>query len=83
MTHDTRFEAAALSKAAHFKGDSVPVVVRFSDGTGIPEISDSDPRSNPKTNAGSNTDAGSRAPELQPRVRHRHGKRGVEQPDWE
>lgn len=41
-------EAAALSKAAHFRGEHVPVLVRFSDGTGLPNVADADPRSNPK-----------------------------------
>lgn len=41
-------EAAGLSRAAHFSGKSVPVIVRFSDATGIPQIPDGDPNSNPK-----------------------------------
>lgn len=41
-------DAAALSKAAHFRGGRVPVLVRFSDGTGLPNVADADPRSNPK-----------------------------------
>lgn len=40
--------AAELSRAAHFSGKSVPVIVRFSDGTGVPQIPDGDPKSNPK-----------------------------------
>src|SRR5882757_9343152 len=39
--------AAEVSRAAHFQA-SVPVVVRFSNGTGIPNIPDGDPNSNPK-----------------------------------
>ena len=35
------------------------------------------------TNAGSDTDTNAGAPNLQPRLHHRDGKRGVEQPDWE
>src|SRR5580698_10463524 len=41
-------EAAQLSRAAHFSGKAVPVIVRFSDATGIPQIPDGDPHSNPK-----------------------------------
>ena len=41
-------EAAQLSRAAHFGGQPVPVIVRFSDGTGLPQIPDGDPNSNPK-----------------------------------
>lgn len=33
-------EAAALSKASLFDGGTIPVTVRFSDGTGIPEVPD-------------------------------------------
>jgi len=40
--------AKELSHAAHFSGKLVPVVVRFSDGTGVPQIPDGDPHSNPK-----------------------------------
>jgi catalase len=40
-------EAAQLSRAAHFR-QRVPVVVRFSDATGVPQIPDGDPHSNPK-----------------------------------
>lgn len=40
--------AAELSRAAHFSGKPVPVTVRFSDGTGVPQIPDGDPHSNPK-----------------------------------
>lgn len=41
-------EAAEISRAAHFSGKTVPVVVRFSDATGVPQIPDGDPGSNPK-----------------------------------
>src|SRR5580698_7324603 len=41
-------EAAQLSRAAHFSGKAVPVTVRFSDGTGVPQIPDGDPHSDPK-----------------------------------
>jgi catalase len=40
--------AKELSRAAHFSGKSIPVTVRFSDGTGVPQIPDGDPHSNPK-----------------------------------
>jgi catalase len=40
--------AAELSRAAHFSGKPVPVIVRFSNATGIPTIPDGDPHSNPK-----------------------------------
>ena len=41
-------EASQLSRAAHFSGKPVPVVVRFSDATGLPQIPDGNPNSNPK-----------------------------------
>jgi catalase len=41
-------EAKTLSRAAHLRGGSVPVTVRFSDGTGLPTIPDSDPRAGPR-----------------------------------
>ena len=41
-------EAAELSRAAHFSAKSVPVTARFSNATGIPQIPDGDPHSNPK-----------------------------------
>ncbi len=47
-TFDPAPAAAELSRAAHFAAKSTPVVVRFSDATGIPQISDGDPHSNPK-----------------------------------
>src|SRR5882762_3239720 len=40
--------AKELSRAAHFNGKPVPVIVRFSNGTGMPQIPDGDPNSNPK-----------------------------------
>src|SRR6266704_3552292 len=39
--------------------------------------------SDTNTNAGSDTDTNAGAPNLQPRLHHRDGKRGVEQPHWE
>jgi catalase len=41
-------EAKTLSTAAHFSGPAVPVTVRFSDGTGVPDIPDNDPRIGPR-----------------------------------
>jgi catalase len=40
-------DAAALSKAAIFTGAKIPVTVRFSDSTGVPNIPDGDPNANP------------------------------------
>jgi len=40
--------ASELSRAAHFSGKPVPVIVRFSNSTGLPQIPDGDPNSNPK-----------------------------------
>ncbi|HEY7635994.1 MAG TPA: catalase family peroxidase [Gemmatimonadales bacterium] len=40
--------AKTLSRAAHFSGPPVPVTVRFSDGTGVPNISDNNPRAGPR-----------------------------------
>lgn len=40
--------ARAISTAAHLRGGPVPVTVRFSDGTGIPTIPDTDPRGAPR-----------------------------------
>lgn len=40
--------AAAVSRAAHFKGGSVPVTVRFSDASGIPTIPDTHPGARPR-----------------------------------
>jgi len=40
-------ESKALSKAAVFSGAQLPVTVRFSDSTGIPNLPDGDPNANP------------------------------------
>ncbi|HEX4872777.1 MAG TPA: catalase family peroxidase [Nevskiaceae bacterium] len=40
--------AAALSRAAIFQGQPVPVVVRFSNATGLPDIADGAPEANPR-----------------------------------
>ncbi|KAF2671211.1 catalase related subgroup [Microthyrium microscopicum] len=40
-------EGKALSKAPHFQAPSTPVLVRFSDSTGIPKIPDTDGNSKP------------------------------------
>ncbi|HEV8389027.1 MAG TPA: catalase family peroxidase [Dongiaceae bacterium] len=40
-------EAAALSRAALFDGGTIPVTVRFSDGTGIPDLPDGSDAANP------------------------------------
>ena len=40
-------EAASLSRAAHLQGEAVPVTVRFSNATGIPDLADGDPKANP------------------------------------
>ena len=40
-------EAASVSKALHFKHE-VPVTVRFSANTGMPEVADADPRATPR-----------------------------------
>ena len=40
-------EAAALSKAIIFNGNTLPVTVRFSDGAGVPDIPDGSPGANP------------------------------------
>ena len=40
--------AADLSRALHFRSGRIPVLVRFSDSTGVPTIPDNDPNSNPK-----------------------------------
>jgi catalase len=39
--------AASLSRAVHLQGGTVPVTVRFSNATGIPDLADGDPRANP------------------------------------
>jgi len=40
-------EAAAISRATHFNGSTIPLVARFSDPTGIPNIPDGSPKANP------------------------------------
>jgi catalase len=40
-------EAAALSRAALFTGAPIPVTVRFSDATGLPDLPDGSPLANP------------------------------------
>ena len=40
-------EAAGLTRAAHFQPGTVPVTVRFSNATGIPNIPDGNPNANP------------------------------------
>lgn len=40
-------EAAALSRAALFDGSTIPVTVRFSDSTGIPDLADGSDLANP------------------------------------
>ncbi|VFU08905.1 catalase family peroxidase [Methylocella tundrae] len=40
-------EAAGLSRAAIFTGAKIPVTVRFSDSTGVPNIADGSPQANP------------------------------------
>jgi len=47
-TFEATPDAKELSRAVHFSGKPVPVVVRFSDATGVPQIPDGDPKSNPK-----------------------------------
>jgi catalase len=37
-----------LSRAAHLRGAPVPVTVRFSDGTGVPQINDDNPHASPR-----------------------------------
>lgn len=41
-------EAKSLSRAPHFRRESTPVTVRFSDSTGLPLVSDNDPNANPR-----------------------------------
>lgn len=41
-------EAASITTAVHFKKGKIPVVVRFSDFTGIPDISDANGLANPR-----------------------------------
>ena len=40
--------ARKLSRAAHLAGPTVPVTVRFSDGTGVPQINDDNPNASPR-----------------------------------
>ena len=40
--------ATSVSRAAHLQGGAVPVTVRFSDGTGLPNIPDTDPNAGPR-----------------------------------
>lgn len=40
--------AKGLSRAAHLQGPVVPVTVRLSDGTGVPEINDDNPNASPR-----------------------------------
>jgi catalase len=40
--------AASISRAAHLHGGPVPVTVRFSDGTGVPQINDNNPNASPR-----------------------------------
>ena len=41
-------KAASLTRAPHLQRESVPVVARFSNSTGLPEIPDTHPRANPR-----------------------------------
>ena len=41
-------EAKSLSRAPHFRRESTPVTVRFSNSTGIPVIPDNDPNADPR-----------------------------------
>ena len=55
--------AASVSKAPHFQGKAVPVTVRFSNGTGVPNLPDANPFASPhgiSIRFQSNTTAGSR-----------------------
>jgi catalase len=47
-TFEPSAAAPVLCTAAHFRPGPVSVVARFSDGTGVPNIPDADPNSNPK-----------------------------------
>jgi catalase len=40
--------ASSISRAAHLKGPTVPVTVRLSDGTGVPQINDDNPNASPR-----------------------------------
>ncbi len=41
-------EAASISRGAHLSGGAVPVTVRLSDGTGVPQIADDNPAAAPR-----------------------------------
>jgi len=41
-------QAKSLSRAPHFRRESTPVTVRFSNSTGVPVIPDNDPNANPR-----------------------------------
>ena len=40
--------ATSISRAAHLRGGPVPVTVRLSDGTGVPQINDDNPNASPR-----------------------------------
>jgi catalase len=40
--------AQSISRAAHLRGPAVPVTVRLSDGTGVPQINDDNPNASPR-----------------------------------
>lgn len=40
--------ATSVSRAAHLKGPVIPVTVRLSDGTGVPQINDDNPNASPR-----------------------------------
>jgi catalase len=40
--------ATSISRAAHLRGAPVPVTVRLSDGTGVPQINDDNPNASPR-----------------------------------
>ena len=40
--------AQSISRAAHLRGPTVPVTVRLSDGTGVPQINDDNPNASPR-----------------------------------
>jgi catalase len=41
-------QALSLTRAPHIKRESTPVIVRFSNSTGLPQIPDTDPNANPR-----------------------------------
>jgi catalase len=47
-TFEPARDAAALSKAAHFQGKPVPIVVRLSEGAPDPAVSDNSPNAGPR-----------------------------------